>query len=90
LLFLTEPNGTITVETQISSNSFKITCSFVGKLNGEIEKYSAKIIDRHNSIKQIKDKEKCEFEFKDLSYLTTYNLTVQVHNEKFSSSPSVP
>ncbi|XP_064188121.1 receptor-type tyrosine-protein phosphatase C [Anguilla rostrata] len=86
------PEGKIIVRTKsISSNGFKITCAFHGKRNGKIEQYSAKMIDQHNSIQEEKEKKNiCEFEFTGLSYSTMYYLTVQVHNERFSSSRSVP
>ncbi|XP_035271535.1 receptor-type tyrosine-protein phosphatase C isoform X6 [Anguilla anguilla] len=85
-----KPNGTMKVDRiePTSSNSFKIQdCSFNGHRNGPLETYIANIINQPD---RVQNKTTCEFEFKDLSYLTTYKFTVQFYNGEFLSSPSVP
>ncbi|XP_051231656.1 receptor-type tyrosine-protein phosphatase C-like [Dicentrarchus labrax] len=70
----------------VEHNVIKVTCQRVKDLNGPEEKYIACLNDCHDkNLKQ--EKNKCEFEFKDLSYLTTYKVKVTVFNGRRESNP---
>ncbi|XP_051231657.1 receptor-type tyrosine-protein phosphatase C-like [Dicentrarchus labrax] len=70
----------------VEHNVIKVTCHRVKDLNGPEEKYIACLNDCHDkNLKQ--EKNKCEFEFKDLSYLTTYKVKVTIFNGRRESKP---
>uniref|UniRef100_A0A8P4G6J7 Receptor-type tyrosine-protein phosphatase C n=1 Tax=Dicentrarchus labrax TaxID=13489 RepID=A0A8P4G6J7_DICLA len=70
----------------VEHNVIKVTCHTVNNFNGPEEKYIACLNDcNEKNLKQ--EKNKCEFEFKDLSYLTTYKVKVTGFNGELESKP---
>ena len=54
----------------------KVTCHPVHKFRGPEKLYNATLSYGGDVIKKIESKKECEFEFKDLSYSTTYEVAV--------------
>ncbi|XP_051231654.1 receptor-type tyrosine-protein phosphatase C-like [Dicentrarchus labrax] len=70
----------------VEHNVIKVTCHTVNNFNGPKKIYIACLNDCHDkNLKQ--EKNKCEFEFKDLSYLTTYKVKVTGFNGRRESKP---
>ncbi|XP_026201514.1 receptor-type tyrosine-protein phosphatase C-like [Anabas testudineus] len=85
------PENVIYLEAKVhDQNTITVTCEHRGKLNGPEGNrlYTAQLYYKgdNSELKKI-TKSKCHFEFKDLSYLTSYTLKVKVSNGRFESSP---
>ncbi|XP_045906757.1 receptor-type tyrosine-protein phosphatase C-like [Micropterus dolomieu] len=75
------------VVTVPEHNVIKVTCNEPKTLNGPAVKYIACLDDCSGTLKEI-DKN-CNFEFRDLSYSTTYTLKVTAVNSIFESNPEI-
>uniref|UniRef100_A0A7N6C2F5 Receptor-type tyrosine-protein phosphatase C n=1 Tax=Anabas testudineus TaxID=64144 RepID=A0A7N6C2F5_ANATE len=89
LHFLTVPENITNLEAKVhDQNTIIVTCRHRRNFNGpEVDKlYIAQLYYKgdNSELKESKNKT-CHFEFKDLSYLTSY--TVKVSNGRFESSP---
>ncbi|XP_074492789.1 receptor-type tyrosine-protein phosphatase C-like [Sebastes fasciatus] len=87
LLSLTAPEDIhdLTVDV-LDHNVIRVTCDYKGRNhNGPEKKFIARL---HNAgvTKELKNKT-CDFDFKDLSYLTEYNLEVTAYNGEHESKP---
>ncbi|XP_034565438.1 receptor-type tyrosine-protein phosphatase C-like [Notolabrus celidotus] len=60
-------------------NVIKVTCEHSGIFNGPDGKYIAHLRHGGTAVKHVDDRE-CKFEFRDLSYSTTYHLEVAAAN----------
>ncbi|KAM8745202.1 receptor-type tyrosine-protein phosphatase C isoform 2-T2 [Acanthopagrus schlegelii] len=71
------------------NNEIKVTCDRPKTSRGSYMKFRARLYAGGDSQELLKEeaKNKCEFEFKDLSYLTTYRVEVTVFNEDHESDP---
>ncbi|XP_034561340.1 receptor-type tyrosine-protein phosphatase C-like [Notolabrus celidotus] len=67
-------------------NVIKVTCEHSGIFNGPGEKYIAHLRHGGTTVKHVDDT-KCKFEFRDLSYSTTYRLEVAAFNGKHTGKP---
>ncbi|XP_056234765.1 receptor-type tyrosine-protein phosphatase C isoform X2 [Seriola aureovittata] len=74
--------------SQPEHNVIIVTCMYSGKLNGleGKQKYRAELHHGGVIVKELKDS-KCKFEFRDLSYSTTYIVKVIVFNTELESRP---
>ncbi|KAM8746277.1 uncharacterized protein AB9X84_017201 [Acanthopagrus schlegelii] len=71
------------------NNEIKVTCDRPKDFRGPDMTFRARLYaggDSQELLKEV-EKNKCEFEFKDLSYLTTYRVEVTVFNGKHESDP---
>ncbi|XP_073332197.1 receptor-type tyrosine-protein phosphatase C [Pagrus major] len=68
------------------NNEIKVICVPGGSFNGPHRKYRARLYPGGDS-KEPLERNKCDFEFKDLSYFTTYTVKVTAFNGKYESSP---
>ncbi|XP_038571367.1 receptor-type tyrosine-protein phosphatase C isoform X3 [Micropterus salmoides] len=66
-------------------NVIKVTCNKPNTLNGPAVEYIACLNDCSGTLKE--RKENCNFEFRDLSYSTTYTVKVTAVNSEFKSNP---
>ncbi|KAM9385456.1 receptor-type tyrosine-protein phosphatase C [Pholidichthys leucotaenia] len=64
-------------------NVIKVTCKNTD-FNGPDGRYRARLYTADGD-KEIKQRKMCEFEFKDLSYLTTYSVEVTAFNSQYQS-----
>ncbi|XP_023261814.1 receptor-type tyrosine-protein phosphatase C-like [Seriola lalandi dorsalis] len=88
-IFLTEPDDIKDLRTsQPEHNVIIVHCMYSGKLNGleGKQKYRAELHHGGVIVKEIKEKE-CKFEFRDLSYSTTYIVKVIAFNTELESEP---
>ncbi|KAM4548984.1 receptor-type tyrosine-protein phosphatase C isoform 2-T2 [Odontesthes bonariensis] len=69
----------------LENNAIKVTCDKV-TFSGPEKKYTARLLGVGGSTQT---KEKCYFEFKDLSYLTTYTVEVVADNGILKSKPAI-
>ncbi|CAG5863808.1 unnamed protein product [Menidia menidia] len=77
--------GDLTV-TQPDNNVIKVTCAYSANgFRGPERKVTARL---HNVDGSQQTKRECSFEFKDLSYLTTYTVEVVADNGDLKSKPS--
>uniref|UniRef100_A0A3B4WEX0 Receptor-type tyrosine-protein phosphatase C n=1 Tax=Seriola lalandi dorsalis TaxID=1841481 RepID=A0A3B4WEX0_SERLL len=78
----------MTSGTQPEHNVIIVHCMYSGKLNGleGKQKYRAELHHGGVIVKEIKEKE-CKFEFRDLSYSTTYIVKVIAFNTELESEP---
>uniref|UniRef100_A0A1A8DMD3 Receptor-type tyrosine-protein phosphatase C n=1 Tax=Nothobranchius kadleci TaxID=1051664 RepID=A0A1A8DMD3_NOTKA len=68
------------------NNKIKVSCKNNVKFKGPEKNYKARL---HGGPKiQEKEKTQCDFEFKELSFLTTYKVEVFAHNGKFAGRSS--
>ncbi|XP_022602824.1 uncharacterized protein LOC111223062 isoform X1 [Seriola dumerili] len=74
--------------SQPEHNVIIVTCIHSGKLNGPEgkQRYRAELHHGGVIVKELKEKE-CKFEFRDLSYSTTYTVKVTAFNRHFESKP---
>ncbi|XP_056233640.1 receptor-type tyrosine-protein phosphatase C-like [Seriola aureovittata] len=74
--------------SQPEHNVIIVNCMYSGKLNGleGKQKYRAELHHGGVIVKEIKEKE-CKFEFRDLSYSTTYIVKVIAFNTELESEP---
>ncbi|XP_068563645.1 receptor-type tyrosine-protein phosphatase C isoform X2 [Cebidichthys violaceus] len=72
----------LTVEVA-DHNVIRVSCAYKNSWNGPDRNYNASLL----GVMKIDYKNKCEFEFKDLSYSTEYKLEVTVCNGKLCSNP---
>nr|XP_046247130.1 receptor-type tyrosine-protein phosphatase C isoform X4 [Scatophagus argus] len=80
------PKVTLTV---LDHNVIKVTCHLVKSFYGPKKEYIARLhydSDPENEIQEKKE-EKCDFEFRDLSYLTAYKVKVTTYNGELESEP---
>ncbi|KAM9358392.1 receptor-type tyrosine-protein phosphatase C [Symphorus nematophorus] len=68
-------------------NVIKVTCVYKKKLNGPDKKFIARLSVNGQFQKEL-NSSKCDFEFKDLSYLTTYTVKLTAFNGKSESHPN--
>ncbi|XP_045905518.1 receptor-type tyrosine-protein phosphatase C isoform X4 [Micropterus dolomieu] len=73
------------VVTVPEHNVIKVTCNKPNTLNGPAVEYIACLNDCSGTLKE--RNENCNFEFRDLSYSTTYTLKVTAVNSEFESNP---
>ncbi|XP_023253439.1 receptor-type tyrosine-protein phosphatase C-like [Seriola lalandi dorsalis] len=88
-IFLTEPDDIKDLKTsQPEHNVIIVHCIHSGKLNGPTDKqrYRAELHHGGVIVKERKEKE-CKFEFRDLSYSTTYIVKVIAFNTELESEP---
>ncbi|XP_047442879.1 receptor-type tyrosine-protein phosphatase C-like [Mugil cephalus] len=69
---------------QPENNVIIVTCKYSGRFNGPKRKYIARL---SNGVTLEKDK--CEFEFRELSYSTSYEVKVTVLNGVYESNPTI-
>uniref|UniRef100_A0A3B4U6V7 Receptor-type tyrosine-protein phosphatase C n=1 Tax=Seriola dumerili TaxID=41447 RepID=A0A3B4U6V7_SERDU len=74
--------------SQPEHNVIIVTCIYSGKLNGPEgkQRYRAELHHGGVIVKELKEKE-CKFEFRDLSYSTTYTVKVIAFNTELESRP---
>ncbi|XP_068599267.1 receptor-type tyrosine-protein phosphatase C [Brachionichthys hirsutus] len=72
--------------TYLSHNAIKAVCTPIKNFNGPPESYIARLFYGDEEIDSKKDKS-CHFEFKDLSYSTSYTVKVTAFNGLRESSP---
>ncbi|XP_071342814.1 uncharacterized protein [Trachinotus anak] len=70
---------------QPEHNVITVSCTYSREFNGPEGKYKARLRDGV-TVKQHESKD-CKFEFKDLSYSTTYTVEVVAFNGRFESNP---
>ncbi|XP_070816803.1 receptor-type tyrosine-protein phosphatase C [Chaetodon trifascialis] len=68
----------------LDHNSISVTCKHTKCFYGPQALYIARVLDGSNTEKKNKT---CSFEFRDLSYSTTYKVQVTAHNGHFESMP---
>ncbi|KAG7230599.1 hypothetical protein INR49_025316, partial [Caranx melampygus] len=76
--------------SQPEHNAIRVTCSYdYNKLNDDRKerKFRAKLL-LGDKVEREENKTTCEFEFKDLSYSTTYKVQLIVFNSKLESDPT--
>ncbi|XP_029285387.1 receptor-type tyrosine-protein phosphatase C isoform X2 [Cottoperca gobio] len=73
--------------TQPEHNAVKVTCTYTKEFFGHEKKFIARLDNGGSLIERTEDK--CEFDFKDLSYSTKYTLKVIAYNGKKESDPHV-
>ncbi|XP_071342220.1 receptor-type tyrosine-protein phosphatase C isoform X2 [Trachinotus anak] len=71
---------------QPEHNVITVSCFHSGEFNGPEGKYRARLRVGGDIVKQHENKV-CKFEFKDLSYSTTYTVEVVAFNKRFESEP---
>nr|XP_046247143.1 receptor-type tyrosine-protein phosphatase C-like isoform X3 [Scatophagus argus] len=75
--------------TVLDHNVIKVTCHNE-LFHGPREEYIARLhydSDPENEIQKTRPKGKCDFEFRDLSYLTAYKVKVTTYNGELESEP---
>ncbi|XP_073331810.1 uncharacterized protein [Pagrus major] len=84
---------TVSLPTLITleNNEIKATCGPPRSFNGPNGRYIARLYPHGDPQKLLKEetKQKCDFEFKDLSYSTTYTVKVTASNGKHESFPAI-
>uniref|UniRef100_A0A1A8RX93 Receptor-type tyrosine-protein phosphatase C n=1 Tax=Nothobranchius rachovii TaxID=451742 RepID=A0A1A8RX93_9TELE len=68
------------------NNRIKVSCKNNVKFKGPKKNYKARLLGGPKN--QDKENTQCDFEFKDLSFLTTYKVEVFAHNGKFAGRSS--